>query len=96
MHESGIENEFMGSHNRAESIQDPYILYNEAPENRPRSPQEKLSATNVADLPTATIISKPGDSVEKSSADTGGRKFELKPRFSEKVLKKLLMDRIVT
>jgi hypothetical protein len=94
MQESEIENELMGSHNRAESI--PSIIYNEAPENRPRSPQEKLSASNVADLPTAAIKSKPGDSVEKSSADTEGRKFELKPRFSEKVLKKLIMDRIVT
>lgn len=97
MNESDIENDLMGSvQNRAESISEPSIIHNEIPLNSPRSYQEKLVVANIADLPTAEIKSKPADSVDKSSAVTESRKFELKPRFSEKVLKKLLTDRIVT
>ena len=84
------------SQNRADSIQEPSIIYNESDENRPRSPQKKLKSMEIMDLPTAANRSKPVDSIDKTSKITEGLKFELKPRFSEKMLKKLLMDRIVT
>ena len=94
--QSEIEIELMNSGSyRIESISESSISLNENPENDPQIFLPNAQSLNLAELPTTLRIPKSANSAEKSSADTESRKFELKPRFNEKVLKKLLMDRIV-
>lgn len=94
--ESDIEFELMQSGtNRIESISDNSIAYNEYAENDPKHPIPNKLSLNASDLPTAVKKTKLADTTDKSSVDKNTYKFELKPRFNEKVLKKLLMDSIV-